>query len=80
MAESVKPEGMIKLRIPANMDEATTLEQLRNNLKRHKGTYQVLIYLNSGRTLKTDSDLWVKPSPGLRAQMIALLGQENVKM
>ena len=75
-----QPAGMVKLRISANMNEEMTLQQIRVNLARHKGDYQVLIYLPSGKTLRTDSSLWVEPSPALRNQLIALLGQENVKM
>ena len=75
-----QPAGMVKLRISANMNEEMTLQQIRVNLARHKGDYQVLIYLPSGKTLRTDSSLWIEPSPALRNQLIALLGQENVKM
>ena len=72
--------GIIKLRISANMNEEMTLQQIKVNLTRHKGDYQVLIYLPSGKTLRTDSSLWVEPSPALRNQLVALLGHENVKM
>lgn len=75
-----QPAGMVKVRISANMNEEITLQQIKVNLTRHKGNYQVLIYLPSGKTLRTDSSLWVEPSPALRNQLIALLGQENVKM
>ena len=75
-----QPAGMVKLRISANMNEEMTLQQIKVNLARHKGDYQVLIYLPSGKTLRTDSSLWIEPSPALRNQLIALLGQENVKM
>lgn len=74
------PGGIVKLRISANMNEEMTLQQIKTNLARHKGDYEVLIYLPSGKTLKTDSNLWVQPSPALRNQLVALLGQENVKM
>ncbi|MCI6853887.1 MAG: DNA polymerase III subunit alpha [Firmicutes bacterium] len=77
---SRQPAGMVKLRISANMNEEMTLQQIKVNLARHKGDYQVLIYLPSGKTLRTDNSLWVEPSPALRNQLIALLGQENVKM
>lgn len=75
-----EPAGYVKLRLPANVDENMTLQQVRTNLRRHSGNYQVLIYLSDGRTLKTDRDLWVEPSTALRNQLIGLLGQENVKM
>ena len=64
----------------ANMNEEMTLQQIKVNLSRHKGDYQVLIYLPSGKTLSTDRSLWAEPSPALRNQLVALLGQENVKM
>ena len=75
-----EPAGMIKLRISANMNEEMTLQQIKVNLSRHKGDYKVLIYLPSGKTLSTDRSLWAEPSPALRNQLVALLGQENVKM
>ena len=74
-----EPEGMIKLRIPADMDEAMTLEEIKVNLKRHRGNYEVLIYLPSGKTFRTEESLWAMPSEALRKQMIAILREENVK-
>ena len=78
-AETRKPEGLIKLRIPNGCDEKMTLQQLTLNLKRHPGNYQVIMYLTSGRALKTDSSMWVQPSDSLRNQLIAIIGEENVK-
>lgn len=75
-----EPQGTVKLRIPSNMNEKSTLEQIELNLKRHRGDCRVLIYLASGKTLKTNESLWVKPSSELRNMLIAILGQENVKM
>ena len=79
-AQPEQPEGMIKLRIDPAMNEELTLQQLKINLARHPGKHQVLIYLPSGRMLKTDRELWVQPSEALRNIMIGLLGSENVKM
>lgn len=79
-AENVQPAGLVKLRIPSNMDQKMTIEQIRNSLKRHPGDHQVLIYPATGGILKTDRELWVKPNDALRIQLVALLGQENVKM
>lgn len=78
-AETRKPEGLVKLRIPNGCDEKMTLQQLTLNLKRHPGNYHVIIYLTSGRALKTDSSMWVQPSDSLRNQLIAIIGEENVK-
>jgi hypothetical protein len=71
---------MVKLRIPADMDEAMTLEEIKVNLKRHEGDHEVLIYLPSGKMFRTEESLWVSPSEELRKQMAAILRMENVKM
>ena len=75
-----QPAGMVKLRIPADMDEAMTLEEIKVNLKRHEGDHEVLIYLPSGKMFRTEESLWVSPSEELRKQMAAILRVENVKM
>ncbi len=75
-----EPAGMVKLRIPADMNENMTLEEIKTNLKRHKGAFEVLIYLPSGKTFRTEESLWVEPSEALRKQMTAILRAENVKM
>lgn len=75
-----QPAGMVKLRIPADMDEVMTLEEIKVNLKRHKGDYEVLIYLPSGKMFRTEESLWVSPSEELRKQMASILRVENVKM
>ncbi len=75
-----QPAGMVKLRIPADMNEAMTLEEIKVNLKRHQGDHEVLIYLPSGKTFRTEESLWVSPSEELRKQMAAILRVENVKM
>ncbi|MBQ4649947.1 MAG: DNA polymerase III subunit alpha [Firmicutes bacterium] len=75
-----EPAGMIKLRIDPQMNEEMTLQLLKTNLARHPGNYQVLIYLPGSKMLKTDRELWVKPSEALHNIMIGLLGSENVKM
>ena len=74
-----QPAGMVKLRIPADMDEAMTLEEIKVNLKRHEGDHEVLIYLPSGKMFRTEESLWVSPSEELRKQMAAILRMENVK-
>lgn len=76
----VQPEGMIKVKIPMNVNLNATLEQIKFTLQRHSGKAQVLIYLPDGKILKTDRDLWAEPSVALRNQLIAILGHENVKM
>lgn len=70
----------IKLRIPAGVDVNINLEQIKSVLQRHHGNIQVLIYLPDGKTLRTDSDLWGENTNALKLQLMAILGQENVKM
>lgn len=79
-AAELKPDGMIKVRMPAGFDVNINLEQIKNTLRRHRGSSQVLIYLPEGRTLKTDRSLWAEPSEALINQLSALVGPENVKV
>jgi DNA polymerase-3 subunit alpha len=74
------PESIIKLKIPQNADQNITLGQLKETLTRHRGQAQVLIYLPDGKILRTDRNLWAEPTMALRNQLVAILGQENVKI
>ncbi|MDD6880276.1 MAG: DNA polymerase III subunit alpha [Firmicutes bacterium] len=74
------PAGLIKVKIPADVDAAITLDQIKFTLQRHKGDHQVLLYMPDGKTLKTDRSLWAESTEALRNQLIAIVGQENVKM
>lgn len=75
-----EPEGLVKVKIPQNADPNITLEQIKSVLRRHSGNSQVLIYLPNGKMLKTAPSLWVEQTVPLRQQLMAILGQENVKM
>ena len=68
------------MKIPQNADPNITLEQIKSVLRRHSGNSQVLIYLPNGKMLKTEPSLWVEQTVPLRQQLMAILGQENVKM
>lgn len=72
-------EQLIKLRIPDDMDEAMTLEEIKLNLRRHKGDCDILIYLPSGKAIRAESSLRAEPTEELRRQMAAILRPENVK-
>ena len=78
--ETEQPEGMVKVRIPADVNRNITMEQVKSVLKRHPGRAQVLIYLPEGKTLRTDRQLWVQPDRNLGNQLKAILGEENVKL
>ena len=75
-----EPLGIIKLRIPDDMDQTMSLEQIKVNLGRHKGEYEVLIYLPGGKMIRTQEELWAEPSEMLKSQMSAILRPENVKL
>ncbi len=75
-----QPEGMVKVKLTAEMNREITLEQVKSVLKRHPGKAQVLIYLPEGKTLRTDRQLWARPDQNLKNQLMAILGKENVKM
>lgn len=77
--ESLVPQGMIKVKIPAGVNVNMTLEQIKTTLKRHRGDFQVLIYLPDGKILKTEPDIWAESSNALKIQLMAILGTENVK-
>ncbi|MBR3183769.1 MAG: DNA polymerase III subunit alpha, partial [Firmicutes bacterium] len=74
-----KPECMIKIRIPGDMDDRITMDMINTALKRHAGDKltAVLMYMPSGRTLK--SVMRLEPSGSLENQLIGLLGMDNVK-
>ncbi len=73
-------KGLVKVKIPANANQNITLDQIKSVMERHRGMTQVLIYLPTGKTLRTDSSLWVEPSADLYNQLVAILGQGNVKV
>ena len=79
-APEEKPEGLVKVKLTADMNREVTLEQVKSVLKRHPGRAQVLIYLPEGKTLRTDRQLWVQPDQNLANQLMAILGRENVKL
>lgn len=70
----------VKLKIPMDMPEALTIEQLSIALKRHSGNVPVLIYLHKGIILKTEQTLWVNPNRDLENMLKGILGKDNVKM
>ena len=74
-----KPECMIKIRIPGDMDDRITMDMINTALKRHSGEKltAVLMYMPSGKTFR--SVMRLDPSGSLKNQLIGLLGMNNVK-
>lgn len=76
-ADDVKPA---KVKIPRNMDEKQILEDLNIIFKKHRGSKPVLIYLQSGKLMKTGVGGGITESVELRNTLVNLVGNENVKM
>lgn len=76
----VQGNNYVKLKIPMDAPEDLTIEQITIALKRHSGQVPVLIYLHSGRILKTDREMWVEPSSDLEHILVGILGKSNVKI
>ena len=74
------PVGLVKVKITADMDFDSTMDQIKLVLGRHPGKAQVLIYLPEGKMLRTDRQLWVEPDKNLELQLKAILGPQNVKV
>lgn len=68
----------VKLIIPKEMDEAQTLNKIRNIILEHKGDTPVIITaIGSNQKYKTKSDLWVNPNEIFRKKIVDLIGIEN---
>ena len=78
--EVKEKQGQIKLRIPKDADEGAVLQQVESIMSKHKGSYETLIYLQNGKIIKTNSDMYVEPTEILKAKLMAILGEENVKI
>ena len=78
--ERKQPEGILKIRIPADMDNKITMDMVQTALKRHRGEklISVYIYMPSGKAFR--SDMMLEPTGSLKNQLIGLLGLDNVKM
>lgn len=71
---------MIKLRIPQEMDEESTLATLQTLLSAHRGSTPVMIYAQgSGRKLKAGKELWVEADQRFYQDMEGLIGSENIR-
>lgn len=73
-------EKPIHLIIDEEMDEAKTLEEIRNILVAHKGDVPVIIHaLTSKKKYKTKPDLWVHEDENFYKKMVELIGKDNIR-
>ncbi|MDO4552951.1 MAG: DNA polymerase III subunit alpha [Bacillota bacterium] len=75
-----EPLPVVKLKLPGTLDEAETLERIKAIFAGHPGNSPVVLYLASGKTVKTRQDLWVEADEAFCRKMAGILGEENVKL
>ncbi len=83
MKRGKKPEEgeeLIKIRIPQGTDEKASVAEIRDLISRYPGDAAVIIYLPSGRVIRTGAEKGADPCPGLKRALVNLTGESNVKM
>ena len=74
-----QPQGLIKIKLPQDMDKDEILEQIRQVMRSHPGECQTIIYLPEGGSFRTDESLWVVPDHDFQQKITDLVGAENYK-
>ena len=74
-----QPQGLIKIKLPQDVDKDDILEKIRRIMKEHPGECQAIIYLPEGGSFRTDESLWVIPDHDFQQKIIALVGEGNYK-
>ncbi len=78
--EDTEDRAIVKVRIPAEVDEAETLELIHKLFRRNHGGATGLMYLQNGKIVRTDPRAGIEPSEGLKSQLGAIVGNSNVKI
>jgi DNA polymerase-3 subunit alpha len=78
---SVGPaSSIVKITIPAEMDENLSLSKIRQIIMEHRGDTPVVITAAAtNRKYKTKSDLWVDPTDRFIQKLSEFIGKENVQ-
>lgn len=72
--------GIVRITIPAEMEEAGTLAKIREIIMEHKGDTPVIITAAAtNKKYKTKSDLWVNPGESFVRKLTDLIGKENIQ-
>ncbi|MBQ0078489.1 MAG: DNA polymerase III subunit alpha [Eubacterium sp.] len=81
VASAVQPEGLVKIRIPADKADnvPAVLEQLKAVMLRHPGKCQAIVYLPQGGSFRTEENLWVSADDSFRKMIISVVGESNYK-
>lgn len=71
--------NIVKITIPADMDENRSLSQIREIIMDHRGDTPVVITAAAtNKKYKTKSDLWVDPTDRFIQRITKLIGKENI--
>ncbi|MGN0710131.1 MAG: DNA polymerase III subunit alpha [Anaerovoracaceae bacterium] len=78
--QGTEGKGLVKIKIPKEMDEDRSLKLIKELIISHKGNTPVMLYLEAtGRKLKTNRDLWVNPDESFIEAISGFVGEKNVK-
>ena len=70
----------VKVRIPGEGDEKQILSELSRIFKEHRGDVPVLIYLQSGKIVRTGEREGVRPTLAFAEKVADIVGNANVKI
>lgn len=70
----------VKVKIPEYGDEKEILSKVSDILRRHRGNVPVLIYLRSGKIVRTAQGAGVRPTLIFAEEVADLVGNANVKI
>ncbi len=79
-ARSSGEPNPVKVRIPAEGDEKQILSALSGIFKNHRGDVPVLIYLQSGKIVRTGKNGGVRPTLAFAEEVADIVGNANVKI
>ena len=78
-ADSKSEAKPIKIKITDPKNGQEIMLKIEELFAKQKGTTPALIYLANGKLLQTAKDKCIEPTEELKAELIKLLGKENVK-
>ena len=79
-AEAKVARRTVKIRIPASETQSNDLESIKEILTMYPGDTPVLIYTPDGKTLRTQSDLWVDTNATFCEAVSRIIGESNLKI
>jgi DNA polymerase-3 subunit alpha len=72
--------SIVKITIPAELDENLSLSRIREIIMKHRGDTPVVITVAAtNKKYKTKSNLWVNPTDRFIQELSELIGGENIE-